>query len=170
MLKWVRYGMPIVRIFEKIDHDIMAPHCGMPWYIIASERTSRQCCKYKSSQKSKIKAICVYLHENHDYIWYNIADSTTIIMIKLWSDLHSWTTPHTSPLRTRYEESFVSDTQQNVRDIYGEHTVLTHDVTTWKCFPYHHLKFSLLDSQTSCWKNCWVAGDLRCHDTHVTSL
>ena len=32
------------------------------------------------------------------YTWRDSAYSTTITVIKLWLDLHSWTTPHMSPL------------------------------------------------------------------------
>ena len=53
----------------------------------------------------------------HGYIWYNSAESSTITMIKCRSDLHSRTTPHTSPLRARYGVSFVSYTNKNDRDI-----------------------------------------------------
>ena len=33
----------------------------------------------------------------HRYIWHNSEDTTTINMIKLRSDLHSWWTPHPHP-------------------------------------------------------------------------
>ena len=40
-------------------------------------------------------------------------------MMKLWSDLHSRTTPHTSPLRASFGVSFASYTKKNDRDISG---------------------------------------------------
>ena len=40
------------------------------------------------------------------YIFYNNAHSTTVTMMKFLSDLHSRTTPHTSPLRGLYEEKW----------------------------------------------------------------
>ena len=42
------------------------------------------------------------------YIWYDSAHSRTITMMKLRSDLHSWQTPQTSPLRASYGVSVVS--------------------------------------------------------------
>ena len=50
-------------------------------------------------------------------IWYKSAHSTTISIITFRSDLHSRTTPHTSPLRASYEMSFVSYTKRNDRDM-----------------------------------------------------
>ena len=48
----------------------------------------------------------------HGYIWHDSAQSTTITVIKLRSDLHSRTIPNTSPLRATYEVSFVSYTNK----------------------------------------------------------
>ena len=58
------------------------------------------------------------------YIWYDIAHSTTITLIKLWSCLYSWTTPHTSPLRASYGVSFVSH-RRKMTTIYRDYTVMT---------------------------------------------
>ena len=62
-----------------------------------------------------------------DYIWYEGAHITSITMIKLWSDLHSRTTPHTSPLRARYGVSLASYTKKNDRDISRAHPSLIVD-------------------------------------------
>ena len=55
------------------------------------------------------------------YIWYDSADNTQIIRVKLWSDLHSRRTSHTSPLRARYGVSFVSFATKNYGDISRTH-------------------------------------------------
>ena len=57
------------------------------------------------------------------YIWYDNAHSTAIKMIKLRSNFHSRTTPHTPPLRASYGVSFVSYTKNNDRDISIVHCI-----------------------------------------------
>ena len=47
----------------------------------------------KGIQNSHQYGLLIY----RGYIWYDSSDSTIIPMIKLWSDLHSQTTPHTRP-------------------------------------------------------------------------
>ena len=64
------------------------------------------------------------------YIWYGSAHSTTITMIKLRSDLHPRTTPHTWPLRASYGVTFVSYTKKNDRDISRTHYTWLH-VCPW---------------------------------------
>ena len=56
------------------------------------------------------------------HIWHDSAQhSTTITITKLRSDLHSRTTPHTSPLRASYGLSSVSYTNKNARDLSRAH-------------------------------------------------
>ena len=58
------------------------------------------------------------------YIWYNCAHSTTITMLKIRSDLHPRTIPHTSPVRASYGVSFVSWViLRKMTAIYRERTV-----------------------------------------------
>ena len=52
------------------------------------------CCRYIQRRTTKYYRLSIY----RGYIWYDSADNTTIIMVKLRSDLHSRRTPHTSPL------------------------------------------------------------------------
>ena len=58
------------------------------------------------------------------YIWYRCVHSTTVTMVKLQSDLHSRTTPYTSPLRASYGVSFASYTKKDGHDISRVHCML----------------------------------------------
>ena len=58
------------------------------------------------------------------YIYNNCAHSTTVTMIKFQLDLHSRTTPHTSPLRS-LKVIFLSYTKKNDRDISKVHCTMT---------------------------------------------
>ena len=61
---------------------------------------------------------CYRLSIYRGCIWNDSVHCTTIIMIKLRSDLHSRTTPHTSPLRARYRVSLEGCTKKNGLDLF----------------------------------------------------
>ena len=74
-----------------------------------------------NSQKTLHTIDSRYIMVIHDN---DSAHSTTIMMIKLWSDLHSRMTPFTLPLQASYEVPSMSYTRKNDRNISRAHCIL----------------------------------------------
>ena len=93
------------------------------------------------------------------YMWYNCTHSTTITMLRIRSDLHPRTIPHTSPVRASYGVSFVSWViLRKMTVIYRERTVCpkTSDrVSVMFLTDTHHAPQNLIS-------RCWCGTIVHC--------
>ena len=95
-------------------------------------------------------------------IWYDSVHSTTIVMIKCRSDLHSRMAPPTLSLRARYEVSFGSYTKKNGRDLLGMHYIAS------PC--NHHQRLALPDYSQSWLGACCHAWATTCQARDIYYL
>ena len=149
---YIKYSIRIMNRIEALRSEQNGPHvadvifkcwkkiCGCDWQQLVYEGT----CDKPLLEPMMNHFIYTYyrLSIYRGCIWNDSVHCTTIIMIKLRSDLHSRTTPHTSPLRASYRVSFEGCTKKNGLDLWKAYCIWAPNMlwlVRWRlCYQWWH--------------------------------